>query len=60
MYLALLGELEKSQADPEYLKAFDDLHDELASGVSGQGASAGAALGVTDLLRETGRLPSSA
>ena len=60
MYLSLLGELEKSRTDPEYLQPFEDLHRELASGVSGQGASTGAALGVTDLLRETGRLPSSA
>lgn len=58
MYHALLGELEKSQTDPDYLQAFDDLHGELASGASGQGASAGAALGVVDLLRERGRLPS--
>ncbi len=60
MYCALLGEFEKSQEDPDYFQAFDDLHRELASGVSGQGASAGAALGVVDLLREKGRLPSSA
>ena len=60
MYHELLGEWEKSQTDPDHLQAFDDLHSELASGVSGLGASAGAALGVVDLLRETGRLPSSA
>ena len=60
MYCALLGEFEKSQEDPDYFQAFDDLHRELASGVSGLGASAGAALGVVDLLREKDRLPSSA
>ena len=60
MYHALLGELDKSQADPNYLQAFDHLHRELAMGVSGLGASTGAALGVVDLLREKGRLPSSA
>jgi lipid-A-disaccharide synthase len=59
MFRALLGEWEKSQTDPDYLLAFDDLHSELALGVSGLGASAGAALGVVDLLLEKGRLPSS-
>ena len=42
MYHALLGELDKSQADPNYLQAFDHLHRELAMGVSGLGASTGA------------------
>jgi hypothetical protein len=59
MFRALLGEWEKSQTDPDYLLAFDDLHSELALGVSGLGASTGAALGVVDLLLEKGRLPSS-
>jgi lipid-A-disaccharide synthase len=60
IYCALLGEFEKSREDPDYFQVFDDLHRELASGASGLGASAGAALGVVDLLREKDRLPSSA
>mgnify|MGYP001178417262 CR=1 FL=1 len=53
---ALLQELHTSRGDSAYLQSFADLHERLAAGSSGLGPSAGAALGVKDLLKQFGRL----
>ena len=56
MCMALIREFEKQRTDPEQLKTFDQLHRTLASGSGGLGASAGAAQGVIDLLKERANL----
>jgi lipid-A-disaccharide synthase len=56
MCMALIREFEKQRTDPEQLKMFDQLHRTLASGSGGLGASAGAAQGVIDLLKERDNL----
>jgi lipid-A-disaccharide synthase len=55
---ALLEQLDQRLAQSEYLDSFAQLHAQLAAGASGLGPSAGAALGVADLLEETQREPS--